>query len=338
LKTMQPMEIERYVMRYLQAFGCDILEKTPTSVTVKLSPEADKELTNRPYYWSFVDRTGAEPETMTFKFTFAPETSVRSGEAAVGAAAGSNPGATPQGAPANAAGTGGEAGDSVLARYFGFVPTQIAARIPTDAVTFGPRRLEQIFQSARTRGRFARLFEEVPPPAALRYGSRDTRAYGTWLGVNFKVELVCDLKRSEMHSLGIHLATGEIRERFQSELLMRNLTPQLPAGVAIGRDRLSLAQAAALLESHVADKVKRYDHAWADHANERHRSERERIEAYYENMLLLTEGSARDPIEEQYRKRLDEIDWQYRPRIQAFAINCGLFHLFENSRPTPFSN
>lgn len=29
---------------------------------------ADRELTNRPYYWSFVDRIGGEPETMTYLF------------------------------------------------------------------------------------------------------------------------------------------------------------------------------------------------------------------------------------------------------------------------------
>lgn len=70
---MNRSQIENYVMRYLESTGCRILEKSPAHVKVRLSPEADKELTGRPYYWSFVERTGAEPETMTFVFVFDPE-------------------------------------------------------------------------------------------------------------------------------------------------------------------------------------------------------------------------------------------------------------------------
>ena len=60
-------------MRFLEAYDCTILEKTPAYVTAKLSPEADREMTGRPYYWSFIERTGAAAETMTYKFVFDPE-------------------------------------------------------------------------------------------------------------------------------------------------------------------------------------------------------------------------------------------------------------------------
>lgn len=65
---MNEKQIHKFVNRYLEATSCSILEKSPAHIKVKLSPHADRELTNRPYYWSFVDRTGTEPETMTFLF------------------------------------------------------------------------------------------------------------------------------------------------------------------------------------------------------------------------------------------------------------------------------
>nr|WP_313780205.1 YqhG family protein [Paenibacillus larvae] len=67
---MKTEQIEQFVMRYLESYNCQIIEKTREYVTVKLSPEADRELTGRPYYWSFVERTGVEPETMTYTWIF----------------------------------------------------------------------------------------------------------------------------------------------------------------------------------------------------------------------------------------------------------------------------
>ncbi|UUZ79898.1 YqhG family protein [Paenibacillus sp. P26] len=111
--TMNAEQIRSFVMRYLEAEQCDILEKHPAYVTVKLSPSADRDLTNRPYYWNFVERTGAAPETMTCTFIFDPEQYSElnpsppggpvpgtGGPMAPGAAAGQVP---PQGAGASAA-------------------------------------------------------------------------------------------------------------------------------------------------------------------------------------------------------------------------------------------
>ncbi len=67
---MNQHDIEKYVMKYIEATQCHIVEKTPTSVTTRLSPEADQDLTNRPYYWSFVERTGTPPQTMTLQMIF----------------------------------------------------------------------------------------------------------------------------------------------------------------------------------------------------------------------------------------------------------------------------
>lgn len=70
--TLTPGQVRRHVMDYLEATECSVLEQSDHHVTVKLSPHADRMLTDRPYYWGFVERTGAEPQTLSFTFVFDP--------------------------------------------------------------------------------------------------------------------------------------------------------------------------------------------------------------------------------------------------------------------------
>ncbi|TXK85967.1 YqhG family protein [Paenibacillus sp. N3.4] len=329
---MNKRNIHSFVMRFLEAYECTILEKTPTFVTVKLSPEADKELTGRPYYWSFVERTGAPAETMTYKFVFDPQQMKAETKPKAAAPAAvkspSAPGTLPE--QGQAAGAGPfpqppEAGsDSILGRYFGFVPTNLNTRVPQDDMTFGSRRLDQIFNVVREKGRFVHLFEEPFPMGATYHASL---IYDTWFCVNYKVELACDRKRSEIHSLAIGLNSGEIREHFHKNLLTKSLSPKLPANSHLLPDKISLPKALNALEMTLERKISAYDHAWADEANEQHRSEIDRVEAYYNGLLLGAEPDQRADIEIQCRNRLQEIDWQHKPRIVVSVINCGLFHL-----------
>jgi hypothetical protein len=329
---MNKRHIQTFVMRYLEAFGCNIIEKTPEYVTVKLSPEADKEMTGRSYYWSFVERTGAPAETMTFTFMFEPESSKElpkpapipissappGGGIPQGAAGASNSAPAAAGAPVN------DNDNSILGRYFGFVPTTVIARVPRDEVTFGSRRLEQLFNIVGTRGRFVQLFEV---PFTLQNSPPMRRVYETWLNINYKVELACDMKRSEVHSIAIQLNNGEIRENFHKQLLTKNLTPSLPANVFILPHSLSLPKAVNALELVLERTISRYDHKWADQANERHLDEVLRIDSYYRSLIEGAELEQRKEIEAQYLNRRAEIDWQYKPRILVSVINCGLFHL-----------
>jgi hypothetical protein len=354
---MNAEQIRSFVLTYLEAYQCGIVEKAPTHVTAKLSVEADKELTNRAYYWSFVERTGAPAETMTMTFVFDPPAyqaarqakPFTAGGAGGGAGAGTPPapgtGAAVAAAAAPAGGPGaGGTSDSILGRYFGFVPTAATARVPADDVTFGSRRLLQLFRSAKAHGRFVRLFEEPPggdagtarAGTARRAGGPAAGApaatYETWLLVNYKAEFVCDMKRSEIHSLAISLATGRIRERFYDEALARRLTPRLPDNVRLLPDAVPLEEAAARLEAYVEHKVRGCDHSWADRANEQLRDELARIDGYYSSLLHAAEPDKRPEIEAQYGNRKREADWQYRPRIEVSVINCGFFHLQADAR------
>lgn len=321
---MNREQIERFVLRYLEATGCRILEKSPSHVTVKFSPEADKDLTNRPYYWSFVERTGAEPETINFMFIFDPE--------------GLDQGTTSSPAPpAVEAGTDNISAppavtDSILGRYFGVGPSVVTSgfgRTPKDVVTYGSRKLEQLFGVVQSKGRFVRLFEEPKQGKSNPYASI---GYSTWLGINFKVEFVCDMKRDELHSLGIHLGTGQITEGFYGLIKDRSLTPKIPSNIHLQPVQLSLDSAVETLEQHLEQTVKGYDHSWAEEAHSRLSDELARIHGYYDELLRTIDDNKKSEVEEQYRNREKEIEWQYRPRVLVSVINCGFFHLAEGLR------
>lgn len=65
---MQPHQIHNFLERYFIANDCEIIEKTPSYLTVRLSIALDKLIMNRPFYWHYVEKTGRTPEPMTITF------------------------------------------------------------------------------------------------------------------------------------------------------------------------------------------------------------------------------------------------------------------------------
>ncbi len=318
---MNNAQVQDFVLRYLEATKCHIIEKNRGSLTVKLSPEADRALTNRSYYWSFVERTGVEPETMTYTFVFNPQVEEDLIKNKSTTATTAMPIATT--ASPTLASLPASSPDSILGRYFGFVPApQSMGRMLNETVTFGSRRLDQFFHAARNKGRYVHLFEE---PQQLRQ-KIDSSSYSSWFGVNFNVSLACDMKRDELHSLGICLSTGEIVENFYQSLLTKPLTPKLPAHTYI-RESISLSRALIQLENHLEKTIKSYNSTWAKEAELRLHEELSKIESYYQDLLSVDDEQKRTEAAAQYQNRKEEIEWQYRPRVQASVINCGLFHL-----------
>ncbi|MBY0205386.1 MULTISPECIES: YqhG family protein [Paenibacillus] len=304
--TMSPHEIQAYVLTYLEALDCQIMERSPAHVTVKLSPEADKALTNRPYYWGFVERVGVEPETMSFTFVFDPEAYQQITEAAEAKAKASQPVQTPPEAKPDAP------KETILGRYFGITPSmpQLGpGRILREDVVYGSRRLQQIFAAAREGGAFVNLFEQA---AKRQIRATSPAVYEPWLGVCFKVEFACDLKREELHFLGISLRSGEIIEKFGSKLSRRDLSPRLAENMHAQSPKISLADAGAALESHLTAHLSRLDYSWAEKAKERLQLELDVVDAYYEAVLRedmpeVTEDETVRPVINRVRGILEPV-------------------------------
>lgn len=339
---LSPAEIRKQVMDYLEVTECTILEASPLHVTVKLSPRADRMLTDRPYYWGFVERTGAEPETLSFSFVFDPEKydalaaqaaapAARQRSTAVRRAAEAEAGAEPGTAqPAGGAlppGVSAAPEDSILARYFGIVPALPRlgpGMIRREDVTYGSKRLRQIWSAAREEGRCLQLFED---PGQRQRTTLFSAAYEPWLAVCYKVEMTCDLKREELHFIGVSLTSGLIVPDFHARLESRELTPRLPENIHVQPSELSLAAGADRLEGYLTSKLALMDYTWAEEARERLELELSIVDLYYAELLKEQDEEKRLSIEEQYNRRRQETAWQYEPQIAVSAVTYGLFHL-----------
>lgn len=70
---MNQTEIYHYIEQYLAAQECEIIMKDPTYITTQLTVEVDKDIANRPFYWMFVERTGAEAQPFKLTLIFDQE-------------------------------------------------------------------------------------------------------------------------------------------------------------------------------------------------------------------------------------------------------------------------
>ncbi|SFA96463.1 MULTISPECIES: YqhG family protein [unclassified Bacillus (in: firmicutes)] len=69
---MQQREIHRFLERYFEANGCEIIDNNPSYLTVQLTIELDKELMNRPFYWHYLEKTGGVPNPASLTFITDP--------------------------------------------------------------------------------------------------------------------------------------------------------------------------------------------------------------------------------------------------------------------------
>ncbi|WP_138495573.1 YqhG family protein [Paenibacillus pinistramenti] len=307
--TMSAQQISQFVRSYLKATDCDIREQSDHHVTVKLSPQADRELTNRPYYWAYVDRCGVEPETMSFTFVFDQEQYDSA-----------HPAASPE-------------VDSVMSRHFGAIrplPILGPGRVQREELTFGSPRLQQLFEAARRGGSYVYVFED---PGHKQRTTLLPAAYERWLGVCFKAEFACDMKREELYFYGISLMNGALDTLFGERICKVNLIHRIPENISIIPTVLSVEEGKHRLEEELLGSLRQLDDSWAAEARQRLEEELAILDGYYSQLLVDENEEARDGARQQYEARKQEIRWQFDPRIQVSAINCGIYHLRSGTLP-----
>jgi hypothetical protein len=69
-------EIQNFCRRYFEAVGAPILVDQDHFLQVELPREIDKELTDRPYYWMYIEATGQQVPNTVLSLSFDPELAV----------------------------------------------------------------------------------------------------------------------------------------------------------------------------------------------------------------------------------------------------------------------
>ncbi|MBO8171267.1 MAG: hypothetical protein H0Z33_05155 [Bacillaceae bacterium] len=265
---MNQQEIQHFVERYLEAHESTFVEKQDTYLTVTLPKEVDKDLGNRPFYWTYCERMGIEPVPITLTFIFDRE--------------------------------------------------QVPDHIQGEWVGFGTRRLRQIFQSAVKHGKFVRLYED---DGNSRF---DTVPLVPWLGINYRVEFICDQKRDLILSPGINLISGNIVPSFLDKIRSLPLSARLPDYRFTMEPIFSVNSAVSRVEHWIQQMIEREDRNWAERARERLQEELSLLSAYYGSEQKEED---RENVASEYEKRVEELKWQFEPRIEVKLINAGLFYL-----------
>jgi len=70
---LNQQEVRQYVEKYAAAFEAHIMESHPAYLSITLTKEMDKDIGNRPFYWSWVEKMNLPIQPLTLTFYFDPE-------------------------------------------------------------------------------------------------------------------------------------------------------------------------------------------------------------------------------------------------------------------------
>ncbi|MDQ0224929.1 YqhG family protein [Metabacillus niabensis] len=181
---------------------------------------------------------------------------------------------------------------------------------------FGSPRLHQIFQATKRLGSFIRLYEKV------EHENKGNIALQPWIGVNIIVSYQCDMKKDEIHSIGLHLVSGTLVEGFQEKLEKLNLTPKIPDFCFTMTPLIKPQSGLKRIEQFIEQYVKSQDHSWADSARKRWEDDLKLLDHFYED------------IEEKpdcYTLEKEALRELYEPHIHINIQNGGIFFLTQNA-------
>ena len=179
---------------------------------------------------------------------------------------------------------------------------------------FGSLRLLQFFASAQRRGQYIRLYEH-PNRGDSQQGNNPLLP---WLGVNIRISMICDVKKDKLLSLGFNLVHGTIVDSFLSTLKEKDCKQVMPDYSYTIPPIYSLESAMGKIESYIQQLIQQEDQSWAHQARERLSREMSLVEHFY------VEKGEEEKSEEK-EKRLEELRWQFEPRIEVDIINRRMF-------------
>jgi|GEM_PF-2122367 len=267
----------------------------------QLPREIDKELTDRPYYWLWVDQTGQKPDPTILRLAFSPDALERENQRL-------------HRETLERANSSSESHPS--APYF---------RPPVaELVSLGGFRLERIMDSVMARGRFIC----VRPKDGLR-----GRPVIPWLLMNAVVSYVCDLTEQNFISLGLCLTNDQIVNDFWQAI------ERIPMGVArweevVGPyDEDAVEAGLSRLRDYVGTKLRASPQTWAKEAELRLEEELAQLDLYY-GSLVAEDGSDSDVLTVEHQQKRAELKQRAAPRIDIEVVQVALVGLVEVTAPS----
>ncbi|WP_284198935.1 YqhG family protein [Alicyclobacillus sacchari] len=257
--------------RYFQAVGADVICERPMYREYILPVDVDKELTDRPFYWMWVEKTNQTVEPTTLRLAFDQDAKLREDERLA------------------------ELHQQALAQAQPLSGFDILYRRPkqTELVDLGSFRLDKIIESARRRGQTV---------CVVPHGAHPHAQYIPWLMINGLTRYVTDSVSETWWSKGVCLANLQIVESFYDRIAHLEMAGTSPE-VIVRQAKHSLLEAAEALQAYLSHLVAEGDLNWAEEARLRLADDLAQLDAYYQSIEVEYPPEERNVLQQEHAKK-----------------------------------
>ncbi|EJY55938.1 hypothetical protein URH17368_1326 [Alicyclobacillus hesperidum URH17-3-68] len=281
--------------RYFAAVGADVICKRPMYREFVLPIDVDKELTDRPFYWMWVEKTNQTVEPTTLRLAFDQEAKLREDEHLA------------------------QLHQQSLAQAQPLSGLDILFRKPkqTELVDLGSFRLDKILESARRRGQTV---------CVTPYSEHPHTQLIPWLMTNGLTRYVTDSVSETWWSIGVCLLNLQIVESFYNKIAHLEMTGTSPQ-IIVGQAKHSLLEAADAVTTYLSRLVEQGDLAWAEEARLRLTDDLAQLDAYYRSIEADYPPEERDLLQREHVKKRQALIEKSTPRVEMEVAQIALIGL-----------
>lgn len=280
---------------YFQAVGAKARQHSDMYQEYVLPLDIDKELTDRPFYWMWVEKTNQTVEPTTLRLAFTDAAKMREDERMMREHQLELENHPPQ---------------SPYERMFKRAPQ-------AELVNLGSFRLNKICESAMTRGQFACV-----KPA---HASPLTKTI-PWLMLNGMIQYVTDSMQEEWFSVGVCLLNRQTLWNFYDHVQHIEMNSCNPKPL-LDQASISPADATRIAKQAVEHRLQLREHTWAQDAQTKLVDDLAQLDTYYTSILPDHPSEEQALIRAEHARKRDELIAKSNPHINIEWTQMALVGL-----------
>jgi len=280
---------------YFKAVGAPILFQSDNYREYELPQEVDKALTDRPYYWMWVETTQQKIPPNVLRLAFTEEALSRENErlreVALRAAEKQN---------------------------FNHIERMFFRSPKAELIDLGSFRLQKLFDSVAQLGRFA----SVCPVA-----TQTDDFLIPWLLVHAKITYRCDISLQKTITYGLCFHNNQIVSDFYEKISRIRMK-----AISVEHLKLtpsSISNGIKSLTSTISKTQEDIDHVWALDAQTRLEKDIDQLRTYYQSLLLNVTSENQSMMENEMNKKIQERKDKSQPLIHIDIAQIALVGLPE---------
>jgi len=286
---------------YFQAVSAELIYSAPEYREYKLPRDIDKELTDRPFFWMWAEKTNQTVEPTTLRLAFDETAQVREN------------------------GRLKRIAEEESAKRVMTDIERMFFRAPTaEFVNLGSFRLEKIYESVARKGRFAC----VQPADMLN----DTPLL-PWLSMNGVISYRCDSIQQSWFSMGICLQTGQVISSFYDVLSKTPMRPAEPKRIMCWA-KVTLKESIMQLRNAIQNVAISGPQDWAKEAHVRVQHELRQLNTYYNSILPDLSPDERELVEIEHARKSKELLERSQPVTEISVLQYALVGLPDSPTQT----